>query len=93
MYAAQSWDAASLLDSAISKVGGDLSDKKAFIAALKEANFDSVRGYFKFDSNHFPDAAFYRVDVVEENGEAVLKALAPVKIAKRADFAKQCRLK
>lgn len=93
MYAAQSWDAASLLDSALRKVGGDITDKKAFIAALKEADFKSVRGYFKFDSNHFPDAAFYRVDVVEENGEAVLRASTPVKIATRANFKAQCHLK
>jgi ABC-type branched-chain amino acid transport systems, periplasmic component len=93
MYAAQSWDAASLLDSAIRKVGGNLSDKQAFIAALKEADFKSVRGDFKFDSNHFPDAAFYRVDVVADGDSAALKASTPVKIAIRANFAAQCPIK
>ena len=93
MYAAQSYDAASLLDSALRKVKGDLSNKDAFIAALREADFQSVRGPFKFDSNHFPDAAFYRVDVVDENGEAVLRASTPVKIATRANFHEQCEMK
>jgi len=93
MYAAQSYDAASLLDSALRQVKGDLSDKQAFIAALKQADFQSVRGPFKFDANHFPDAAFYRVDVVEEGGEAVLRASTPVNIATRANFAAQCHLK
>ena len=93
MYAAQSWDAASLLDSAIRKVGGNLSDKQSFIAALKEGNFESVRGHFKFDSNHFPDAAFYRVDVVADGDGAALKASTPVKIATRANFAEQCPIK
>ncbi len=93
MYAAQSYDAANLLDSALSKVGGNLSDKQAFRAALKEADFQSVRGHFKFDSNQFPDAGFYRVDVVAEGDEAALKASTPVKIATRANFAAQCALK
>ena len=47
-YAAQSYDAALLLDSAIAKIKGNLSDKKAFQAALKQADFESVRGSFKF---------------------------------------------
>lgn len=93
MYAAQSYDAASLLDSALRKVKGDLSNKQAFIDALREADFQSVRGPFKFDSNHFPDAAFYRVDVVEENGEAVLRASTPVNIATRANFHELCEMK
>jgi len=93
MYAAQSWDAASLLDSAIAKVNGDLSNKQAFIEALKQADFQSVRGDFKFESNHFPDAAFYRVDVVTEGNDAVLKASTPVKIAKRANFAAECPIR
>ncbi len=43
-YAAQAYDSALLLDSAIAKVKGNVNDKKAFQAALKEADFKSVRG-------------------------------------------------
>lgn len=93
MYAAQSYDAANLLDSALRKVGGKIADKEAFRAALKEADFQSVRGPFRFDSNQFPDAAFYRVDVVAEGDGAALKASTPVKITTRANFAAQCPLK
>ncbi|MYN12602.1 ABC transporter substrate-binding protein [Pusillimonas sp. TS35] len=93
MYAAQSYDAASLIDSALAKVKGDLSNKDAFRAALKQADFQSVRGSFKFDSNHFPDAPFYRVDVVDGPDGAVLQASTPIKIAKRANFAAQCDMK
>ena len=53
-YAAQSYDAALLLDSAIAKVKGNVADKKAFGAALMAADFKSVRGDFKFNTNHFP---------------------------------------
>ncbi|HLV27712.1 MAG TPA: ABC transporter substrate-binding protein [Burkholderiaceae bacterium] len=93
MYAAQSYDAANLIDSALQKVKGDLSDKQAFIAALKEADFQSVRGPFKFDANHFPDAAFYRVDVVAEGDGAALQASSRVNIATRANLGAQCHLK
>jgi len=53
-YAAQSYDAAQLLDRAIAKVGGKVGDKPAFMAALKAADFQSVRGNFRFNNNHFP---------------------------------------
>ena len=53
-YAAQSYDAAMLLDSAIAKVRGDVADKPAFMAALKSADFKSVRGAFRFNNNNFP---------------------------------------
>ena len=31
-----------------------MADKKAFAAALKAADFKSVRGDFKFGNNNFP---------------------------------------
>lgn len=93
MYAAQSYDAANLIASALTKVKGNLSDKEAFRAALKEADFDSVRGSFKFESNQFPDAPFYRVDVVEGKDGAELSATTPIKIKTRAGFAEQCNMK
>lgn len=93
MYAAQSYDAANLLDSAIAKVKGDISNKEAFRSALKAADFASVRGPFKFASNQFPDAGFYRVDVVAGADGAELKAVSPIEIKTRANFAAQCSMK
>ncbi|NYT84605.1 ABC transporter substrate-binding protein [Pollutimonas harenae] len=93
MYAAQSYDAANLIASALKKVDGKLDDKEAVLAALKAADFDSVRGAFKFDSNQFPDAPFYRVDVVEGANGAELQAKNPIVIKTRANFAQQCPMK
>ncbi|MFC7689247.1 ABC transporter substrate-binding protein [Paeniroseomonas aquatica] len=45
-YAAQSYDAAMLLNSAIRKVGGNLAGKDALREALRAADFQSVRGSF-----------------------------------------------
>lgn len=93
MYAAQSYDAANLIDSALAKVKGKVDDKKAFREALKAADFKSVRSDFSFDSNQFPDAPFYRVDVVAGPDGAALQATTPIKIKTRANFAAQCNMK
>jgi branched-chain amino acid transport system substrate-binding protein len=53
-YAAQGYDSAMLLDSAIAKVRGNVGDKSAFMAQIKAADFKSVRGPFKFNHNNFP---------------------------------------
>src|SRR3972149_2147303 len=73
MFAAQSYDAAQLLDSAIRKVKGDLSNSAAFGAALKAADFKSVTGPFRFNTNQFPIRNYYRIDVgTNAAGQAVL---------------------
>ena len=65
-YAAQSYDAALLLDSAIRKVKGDVSNKDALRAALKSADFKSLRGEFKFGTNQFPIQSFYAFKAVKD---------------------------
>ncbi|HCY63628.1 MAG TPA: ABC transporter substrate-binding protein [Oxalobacteraceae bacterium] len=76
-YAAQSYDAALLLDSAIAKVKGNVSDKKAFMSALKAAEFKSVRGSFKFNNNNFPIQDMHVQQVVKDGkGRLNLKTIA-----------------
>lgn len=65
LYASQGFDAAQLIDSAVKAVKGDLSDKKAVGAALKKADFASVRGDFKYNTNHFPIQDYYLVKAVK----------------------------
>ncbi|MDE1946991.1 MAG: ABC transporter substrate-binding protein [Burkholderiales bacterium] len=93
MYAAQSYDAAHLIDSALTKVKGNTTDKAALRAALQAADFKSVRGAFSFRSNHFPDAPFYRVDVVKAGSGAALAVKGKIDIAVRSEAYKQCKLK
>src|SRR5690606_21531720 len=70
-YAAQSYDAANLIASALRKVNGNMKDKDAVRKALEAADFKSIRGDFKYNTNHFPITDWYRVDVVkDENGKA-----------------------
>lgn len=68
-YGASAYDSALLLDSAIAKVKGNLSDKAAFTAALKAADFKSVRGKFKFNNNHMPIQNFYVFEVVKDGNK------------------------
>jgi branched-chain amino acid transport system substrate-binding protein len=58
-YGASAFDSAVLLDSAIAKVKGNLVDKLAFSAALKAADFQSVKGKFRFNHNHMPIQDFF----------------------------------
>lgn len=65
LYAAQGYDAARLIGSALKAVKGDVSDMAAFQAAVKKADFDSVRGNFKFGNNNHPIQDFYVREVVK----------------------------
>ena len=64
-YAFQPYDVAMLIDSALKEVKGDLSDKSKVRAALRKADFKSVRGNFKFNNNHYPIQDFYLVKVAK----------------------------
>src|SRR5579871_3546403 len=64
-YAMQAYDAAMLIDSAVKAVKGDLSNKDAVAAALKKADFASLRGGFKFNVNGYPIQDFYLTKVAK----------------------------
>jgi len=68
-YAASAYDSALLLDSAIAKVKGNIADKAAFTAALKAADFKSVKGKFRFNHNHMPIQNFYSFEVVKDGNK------------------------
>ena len=59
LYASQGYDAAQLIDAAVRDTKGKLEDKDAVRKALEAAKFDSVRGAFKFNTNHFPIQDYY----------------------------------
>ncbi|MEI6162620.1 MAG: ABC transporter substrate-binding protein, partial [Roseococcus sp.] len=62
-YAAQSYDAANMLNAAVRRVGGNLSDKNALRAAIAAADFSSVRGPFRFGANQYPVQDFWQLQV------------------------------
>lgn len=92
-YAAQAYDAAQLLDSALRKTGGDVQDKAAFMAALKQADFPSVRGEFKFGNNQFPIQDMHIFEVAKDAQERVsLKTVATPLKAHQDAYHAECAL-
>jgi branched-chain amino acid transport system substrate-binding protein len=65
VYAMQGYDAAKLIDSAVKAVKGNAGDLDGLRAALAKADFQSLRGDFKFGANHFPVQDFYLVKVAK----------------------------
>jgi branched-chain amino acid transport system substrate-binding protein len=93
-YAAQSYDAALLLDNAIGKVKGNVSDKAAFRAAIRQADFKSVRGPFTFNNNGFPIENMYAFVVAKDaKGRVNLKTIAQPITAQRDSYAEKCPIK
>ena len=64
-YAMQGYDTAVLIDSAVKALKGDLSNKDAVSAALKKADFTSLRGSFRFNVNGYPIQDFYLTKVAK----------------------------
>ena len=92
-YGAQSYDAIMLIKSAVEKVNGDLSDKDAVRAALKEADFASVRGNYSYGNNHMPIQNFYLREVVEDGqGRWTTKIVSTVLTNHQDPYAKDCKM-
>ena len=67
-YAAQAYDAAMLINSGVGAVGGELTNKDGIRDALRKANYQSVRGPYKYGNNHFPIQNFYLQEAVKDEG-------------------------
>src|SRR5438128_2496187 len=93
-YAASGYDTALLMDSAIRKVKGKIEDKDALRAAIKAADFKSVRGDFKFGPNQYPVQNYYLQLVGKgADGRLVHKTIGTV-LQNRADaYGQDCKLK
>lgn len=92
-YAAQSYDAAFLIDSAVRAVGGKLSDKAGLRAAMERADFASVRGPFRFGKNHFPVQDFWLSKVVKRpDGKYATQTVRKVFTDDVDAYAAECRM-
>jgi branched-chain amino acid transport system substrate-binding protein len=93
-YAAQAYDAAMLIDSAVKAVGGDLSKKDAMREAMRKANYKSVRGDYKYGNNHFPIQNFYLQEAVkDDNGGFTLKTTALALKDHQDRYHDRCKMK
>ena len=90
IYAAQAYDTGNLIVSAAAKAS--VKDADAFRAALKEADFDSVRGKFSFNTNNHPIQDIYVTEVVKE-GDVLTNKIIGTAFTDHGDaYAEQCAL-
>tara|TARA_B110000091_G_scaffold191561_1_gene215453 strand:+ start:474 stop:1646 length:1173 start_codon:yes stop_codon:yes gene_type:complete len=92
-YAAQSYDTIMLINSAVTAVGGDLSNKDGMRNAMRKADFSSVRGPFKYGNNHFPIQNFYLRKVVKDtDGNYTTSIVKTVYTNHQDTYAKDCKM-
>ncbi|MBY5377291.1 ABC transporter substrate-binding protein [Rhizobium leguminosarum] len=72
-YAAAGYDSAVLLDAAIRRVNGNVSDQEAFRAALKEGADGSIRGKLRFNNNNFPIQSMYVFEAAKDGNDYAMK--------------------
>jgi len=94
VFSAMQYDAVNLIDSAVTAVHGKIEDKDAFRAALRKADFQSVRGPFKFDNDQYPIQNIYLTEVVKGADGKLRLALRGTGVANwRNPYHDQCPLK
>lgn len=94
LYASQGYDAALLMDAAVRDVKGKVDDKEALRKALEAKRFKSVRGDFKFNSNHYPVQNYYlRVIGKDAQGRVTNKTMGTI-FSNHADaYVAACKMK
>ncbi len=93
-YAAQAYDSAMLIDSAVKAVGGDLTKKDAIRDAMRKANYKSVRGDYKYGNNHFPIQNFYLQEAAkDDSGALTLKTTALALKDHQDRYHSRCKMK
>ena len=84
-YAAIAYDTGMLLDAALATVGGKVEDKDAFRKALETVKFASIRGNFRFNTNHFPIQDHWLTEVRKDEKGRLVNALTDTIVRDHAD--------
>jgi len=94
-YGAQSYDAIMLIDSAVRGTRGNLKDTQALVREMRKANYDSVRGKFKFNNNQHPIQDFYLLQAVKSsNKDGVAMHIVQKAFEKHEDaYHQECKMK
>jgi branched-chain amino acid transport system substrate-binding protein len=93
-YAMQAYDTAMLIDSAVRATKGKVSDSKGLSAAIKKADFKSLRGPFKFNINGYPIEDFYLTKVAKRaDGKYETQIVKKVFEGYADTHAKDCAMK
>ncbi len=92
-YAAHAYDSVRLIDSAVATVKGDMSSKAAIRSALETAKFESDRGPFSYNANHFPIQDYYIRQVAKDSsGTLVTETVETIMRAQKDAYFSECKL-
>jgi branched-chain amino acid transport system substrate-binding protein len=93
-YGAQSYEGILLIDSAVKAVKGKVSDSKAMVQAMRKADYDSIRGRYKFNVNHHPIQNFYLLRAVKGGQDgAEMKIEKKVFDSHKDSYYQDCKMK
>ncbi len=84
-YAAQAYDTGRVIQAAVDSIGGKVEDKAAFQKAIETVKFDSVRGNFRFNKNHFPIQDYYLTQVEKDAKGRLVNGLREKIVSNLAD--------
>jgi branched-chain amino acid transport system substrate-binding protein len=92
-YASQGYDTALAIGAALKATNGSLDDADAFRDAMRKADFESVRGKFKFGPNQHPIEDWYALKVVKGgDGKPVIKTVGKVFEDHGDAYSDQCKM-
>ncbi|PSJ58575.1 ABC transporter substrate-binding protein [Pseudaminobacter soli (ex Li et al. 2025)] len=92
-YAAQAYDTALAYASALKATDGNIDDADAFRAALRKADFESVRGKFSFGPNQHPVQDWYALKVEKgPEGKPIIKTVGEVFKDHGDAYAAECKM-
>src|SRR6266571_2668618 len=93
-YGAQSYDSIMLIDSAVRAVKGNVKDTKGMVAAMRKANFNSLRGPFVYNVNHHPIQNFYLLRAEKVAGGDIEMHIKKTIFEKHKDsYYQDCKMK
>jgi branched-chain amino acid transport system substrate-binding protein len=93
-YGAQSYDGIMLIDSAVKAVKGNVKDTKGMVAAMRKANFNSLRGPFQYNVNHHPIQNFYLLKAEKTKAGEIEMHIQKTVFEKHKDsYYQDCKMK
>ena len=93
-YGAQSYDGIMLIDSAVKAVKGNVKDTKGMVAAMRKANFNSLRGPFQYNVNHHPIQNFYLLKAEKTGAGEIEMHIQKTVFEKHKDsYYQDCKMK
>ncbi|MCE1238232.1 MAG: ABC transporter substrate-binding protein [Hyphomicrobiales bacterium] len=92
--AAQAYDTVMALDAALKSIGGKIEDAAAFQKALETVKFDSLRGHFRFNRNHYPIQDFWLAEIAADaKGRPILSKRSLIAADHADAYVDKCAMK